>query len=150
MSELIVKNSISINATVAKVWDALTNPQQTKKYMFGCEALSDWKKGSPLSWEMIYEGKPFVAVKGHIVEIEPNKKLAYTVIDPNNKNIPDLPENYLTVTCVLTAESNKTTLTISQGDYSKVADGQKRYEETYNNGEGWNPILVEIKKMLEN
>lgn len=118
--------------------------------MFGCEALSDWKKGSPLSWEMIYEGKPFVAVKGHIVEIVPNKKLVYTVIDPNNKNIPDVPENYLTVTCTLTSEGNKTDLTISQGDYSKVADGQKRYEETYNNGEGWNPILVEIKKMLEN
>ena len=66
---LIVKNSITINVPVSKVWDALTNPEQTKKYMFGCQALSDWKKGSPLRWEMIYEGEPFVAVKGNIVEI---------------------------------------------------------------------------------
>lgn len=74
MNPLIVKNTIIINAPIAKVWDALTNPVQTKKYMFGCEALSDWKKGSPLTWEMMHGGKPFVAVKGQIVDIEPNKK----------------------------------------------------------------------------
>jgi uncharacterized protein YndB with AHSA1/START domain len=149
MKPLIVKNTITINAPIAKVWDALTNPAQTKKYMFGCEALSDWKKGSPLTWEMIYEGKPFVAVKGNIVEIEPNKKLAYTTIDPNAA-IEDIPENYLTVTYLLSAEGGKTNLTVTQGDYSKVADGEKRYEEAYNHGEGWNPVLAEIKKILEN
>jgi len=36
-----------------------------------------------------------------------------------------------------------------QGDNNMVADGEKRYEETYDNGEGWNPILVEIKKIVE-
>lgn len=149
MKPLIVKNTITINAPIAKVWDALTNPAQTKKYMFGCEALSDWKKGSPLTWEMIYEGKPFVAVKGNIVEIEPNKKLAYTTIDPNAA-MEDIPENYLTVTYLLSAEGGKTNLTVTQGDYSKVADGEKRYQEAYNHGEGWNPVLAEIKKILEN
>lgn len=149
MTPLIVKSSITINAPVSKVWDALTNPVQTKKYMFGCEALSDWKKGSPLTWEMEYEGKPFVAVKGSIVEIEPNIKLAYTTIDPNSA-IADIPENYLTVTYLLAAENGKTNLTVTQGDYTKVEDGEKRYQEAYNNGEGWNPILVEIKKILEN
>ena len=29
------------------------------------------------------------------------------------------------------------------------ADGEKRYKEAFNNGEGWNPILVEIKKLVE-
>jgi hypothetical protein len=40
-------------------------------------------------------------------------------------------------------------LTVTQGDYSKVAEGEKRYTEAFNNGEGWNPILVEIKKLVE-
>lgn len=145
---LIVKNSITINVPVSKVWDALTNPEQTKKYMFGCQALSDWKKGSPLRWEMIYEGEPFVAVKGNIVEIEPDKKLVYTTIDPHS-SIADVPENYLTVTYLLSAENGKTNLTVTQGDYTKVEDGESRYTEAYNNGEGWNPILMEIKKLLE-
>lgn len=47
---LFVKNSIVINASTEKVWDALVNPEQTKKYMFGCETVSDWKVGTSLLW----------------------------------------------------------------------------------------------------
>ena len=42
-NQLNVKNSIRIEATADRVWDALTNPEQTKKYMFGCETVSDWQ-----------------------------------------------------------------------------------------------------------
>ena len=146
---LYVKNTISINAPASKVWDALVNPEQTKKYMFGCETVSDWKAGSSLLWKGVYEGKEIVFVKGKIVDIKSEKVLAYTVIDPNNTAIPDIPENYLTVIYTLATEGKKTTLTVTQGDYSTVAEGEKRYAEAYNNGEGWNPILVEIKKTLE-
>jgi uncharacterized protein YndB with AHSA1/START domain len=149
MTALEVKNSIAINAPITKVWDALVNPEQTKKYMFGCETVSDWKKGSPLLWRMEYEGKDLVAVKGTIVDIQPGKLLAYTTIDPNNPEMQDVPENYLTVTYNLKEEDGQTVLTVTQGDYNTVSDGEKRYKETYNNGEGWNPILVEIKKLLE-
>ena len=47
--QLTVQNSITINAAPAVVWDALVNPEQTKKYMFGCETVSDWQVGSPLA-----------------------------------------------------------------------------------------------------
>jgi len=144
---LIVKNSISINAPAAKVWDALVNPEQTKKYMFGCEAISDWKPGSSLLWKAVYEGKEMVFVKGIIKEIQPGRFLAYTTIDPNS-GIADIPENYLTVTYELATENGQTVLTATQGDYSKVGDGEKRYNETVNGG-GWEPILVQIKNMLE-
>lgn len=148
MSELIVKNTIAIKAPISTVWDTLVNPEQTKKYMFGCEAISDWLQGSSLEWKMEYEGKELVAVKGTIVEIIPGKYLAYTTIDPNS-DLEDIPENYLTVTYSLTEENNETIFTVTQGDYDKVADGERRYKEAYNNGEGWNPILVEIKKVAE-
>ncbi len=145
---LIVKNTIIINAPVSVVWGALVNPEQTKKYMFGCEALSDWKVGSPLLWKGEYEGKEMIFVKGHIVDIQPENFLAYTAIDPNS-TIDDTPENYLTVTYTLSSEKGQTTLTVTQGDYNIVAEGERRYQETYNNGEGWNPILREIKKLVE-
>ncbi len=147
-NQLNVKSSIRINATADRVWDALTNPEQTKKYMFGCETVSDWTIGSPLLWKGQYEGKDMVFVKGHIVKIEPGTLLAYTTIDPNS-DIEDIPENYLTVTYDLYPEKDETILTVIQGDYKKVADGDRRYKEAYNEGQGWNPILVEIKKMLE-
>jgi uncharacterized protein YndB with AHSA1/START domain len=145
---LFIKNTITIDAPVSKVWDALVNPVQTKKYMFGCEALSSWKKGSELLWRGEYEGKEVIFVKGSIVDIVPEKSLVYTVIDPNS-SIPDIPENYLTVTYDLKPLGKQTIFTVTQGDYSKVAEGERRYKESENNGEGWNPILVQIKQLVE-
>jgi uncharacterized protein YndB with AHSA1/START domain len=149
MEKKLVINKIAINAPAEKVWDVLVNPQQTKKYMFGCETISDWKPGSELLWQLIHEGKPFVAVKGNVVEIQPGKYLDYTVFDPHNPNMKDVPENYLHVTYELEHLNNETLLTVTQGDYNTVADGEKRYAEAYNNGEGWNPILVQIKAIAE-
>jgi len=148
MEPLFIKNSISINALPQKVWDALINPEKTKIYMFGCETVSDWKVGSQLLWKATYEGKEMVFVKGNIIEIKDFKKLVYTVFDPNS-TMEDIPQNYLTVTYELIFDENNTTLNVTQGDYNSVADGEKRYKESYNNGEGWNPILVGIKKIVE-
>jgi len=147
-NELIISDKITINAPAAKVWDALVNPMQTKKYMFGCEALSDWKVGSPLIWRGIFEGVQLDAVKGHIVEIQPERSLVYTVIDPNNPAIPDIPENYLTVTYTLSLENGQTVLTVTQGDYNIVAEGETRYEHSIAGG-GWSTILDAIKKLVE-
>lgn len=148
MEPLIVKSIITIDAPASKVWDALVNPEKTKVYMFGCETVSDWKVGSPLLWKGNYEGQDMVFVKGDILAIEPEKLLTYTTIDPNS-SIDDVSENYLQVTYLLTRENDKTVLTVTQGDYNTVANGEKRYAEAYNHGEGWNPILVEIKKLVE-
>jgi len=143
---LIVKNSITINAPAAKVWDALVNPEQTKKYMFGCETVSDWRPESELLWRGNYEGKEMVFVKGKIVEIIPEIFLSYTTIDPNS-GVADIPENYLTVTYHLKEENGQTTLTTTQGDYSTVGDGEKRFRETLQGG-GWQPILDQVKKLV--
>ena len=147
-NKLFVENSISIDAPPSKVWDALINPEQTKKYMFGCETVSDWKIGSPLLWKGNYEGNDMVFVKGHIVDFQPEKLLAYTTIDPNNTEVPDIPENYLTVTYELKEENGQTELKVTQGDYSKVANGEKRYNDTIEGG-GWMSILEAIKTLLE-
>lgn len=148
-NELTVKSSITINAPAPKVWNLLTNPAETKKYMFGCEAISDWKPGSSLLWKGEHEGKETVFVKGNIVSISEGKSLAYTTIDPNSTSVEDVPENYLTVTYDLSEHDGQTILNVTQGDYNKVTDGEKRYKEAYNNGEGWNPILIQIKKLAE-
>jgi uncharacterized protein YndB with AHSA1/START domain len=144
-----ITNTILIQAPADKVWNALTNPAETKKYMFGCETVSDWQAGSPLLWEGEWEGKKMVFVKGHIANIRPKEHLSYTVFDPNNPAMEDVPQNYLTVTYDLHAEGTGTRLTVTQGDYNKVADGERRYNESYNGGEGWNRILVKIKEQVE-
>ena len=148
MPTLEIKNFITINAPASKVWEVLTQPEYTKIYMYGCETVSDWKVGSSLLWNGSYEGVEMTFVKGFIVEILPNSKLIYTVFDPNS-TIEYIPENYLNVTYELLEVKGITTLNVIQGDYSKVAEGELRYQESYNNGEGWNPILLQMKKIAE-
>lgn len=146
--EKFISNTILIKASNEAVWDALVNPEKTKVYMFGCETVSDWKIGSPLLWKGIYQDKEMVFVKGNILEIDAPRKLVYTVFDPNS-TMEDRLENYLTVTYELRSENNHTQLTVKQGDYNKVGDGERRYKESYNNGEGWNPILEQLKQLVE-
>jgi uncharacterized protein YndB with AHSA1/START domain len=148
METLFVKNEITIHANTNHVWDALTNPEKTKKYMFGCEAISDWKPGSPLLWRGSHEGKEMIFVKGIVLEIIPNKRLKFTVIDPNI-DMPDIPENYLNVTYELFENKGTTLLTVVQDGFEGAADGENRYQDVYNKGEGWKPVLVEIKKVVE-
>ena len=73
--------------------------------------------------------------------------MEYTTIDPNS-GIEDKPENYLTVTYSLQNDNGSTLLTVTQGDYSKVGDGEKRFKETIDGG-GWQPILEAIKNLVE-
>jgi uncharacterized protein YndB with AHSA1/START domain len=145
---LIITNTISIKAPKTKIWDALVNPEITKKYMFGCEPVSDWKPGSPLLWNGEDDGKLVTFVKGKVVEIRPNEYLAYTVIDPNNPAVPDIPENYLTVTYALEEKNGMTEFTVTQGDYNTVADGQSRYDDSNKVG-GWTTLLEAIKLLVE-
>lgn len=145
---LKVENEILINAPAAHVWEVLTLPEYTKQYMFGCVTESDWQPGSPLLWKMTHEGKEIVPVKGSIKELMPNVKLVYTVTDPN-ADWEDIHENYLNVTYTLMQQEEDTLLTVMQDGFEGAADGEKRYKDVYNNGEGWMPVLVEIKRVAE-
>jgi uncharacterized protein YndB with AHSA1/START domain len=141
--ELTVKKSVKLNADSRKVWDALTNPQLTKQYMYNCEILCDWKVGSPLIWKGAEDGK--VYVKGNIVSIDPGRRLQFTTFDPNSE-MQDTPLNYTTVTYELSPQNGTTELTVTQGDFSKVVDGEKRYNHTVG---GWDYALKGLKELLE-
>lgn len=145
---MIVENTITIHAPIARVWDALVNPDMTAIYMFGCRTVSDWAPGSLLLWEGQYEGKNMVFVKGYIKEIKPPVSLVYTVFDPNS-TMEDIPENYLRVTYRLQEEGDQTILTVTQDGFENAARGEERFREVSNNGEGWNPILKSIADLLE-
>jgi uncharacterized protein YndB with AHSA1/START domain len=144
---LIIQNSVTIDATPAIVWNALVNPEQTRQYMFGCEAVSDWTVGSPLLWRGLHEGREMVFVEGTITALDPETFLAYTAIDPHAAS-PDSPANCLLITYALSAENGKTNLTVTQGDYATVTDGPRRYREAMDAG-GWGSILLDIKALIE-
>lgn len=145
MDQLIVKDVIEIAAPAKNVWRMLTDPELTKKYMFGCVAVTDWKVGSALEWAATVEGKEVVYVKGTVLAIEPEQLLSYTTIGVGPE-YEDRPDNYLTVTCRLTPAGGKTRLEITQGDYARVTDGKKRYDDTVS---GWGAVLQQMKAVAE-
>jgi uncharacterized protein YndB with AHSA1/START domain len=102
---LIVEKEIKIKAPVSKIWDMLTKAEWTKKYMFGCEPLTDWTAGSPILWRGASNG--VVYVKGKILKIKPPELLQYSTFNANSE-LPDIPYNYLTVTLRLTEEDGYT------------------------------------------
>ena len=145
MAPLIIKSSIPIKASPSKVWKVLTRPEYTKLYMFGCEVDSDWKVNSSVEWKGYEDLKETVYVKGKVVKINPEKTLVYTTFDPQG-GLPDIPENYLSVSYDLKDQTEQTVLTITQGDFSNVAEGEDRYSEAV---KGWKTTLAEIKHLAE-
>ena len=96
MSNLTLTTSVSIQAPLAKVWHALTDPEQIKKYLFGTETVTDWKAGSPITFSGEWEGKAYQD-KGTILEIEKEKILKYSYWS-SFSGTEDKPENYANVT----------------------------------------------------
>ena len=142
-NELTVKKEIILNANTSEVWDALTNPEKTKVYMFNCIVITDWKVGSPITWKGADDEKEYV--KGNIIQFEKGKLLEYTTFDPNSE-VKDDPNSHVSVTLQLVPEGNRTLLKITQGDFSKVSNVQKRYDDTIL---GWEYALGGLKNLID-
>lgn len=141
--QLVVRRTIEIKAPAERIWEILTDPGHTVKYMFGCEVVSDWTIGSPLIWKGAVDG--VVYVKGNLLALEKEKLLSFTVFDPN-AGIEDVPSNYTAVTIELTPANGSTTLNVTQGDFTGVVDGQNRFLSAE---AGWDSVLPRIKELAE-
>lgn len=137
---LIAKASTTINAPVAKVWDALINPKTIKQYMFGTNVASDWKQGSAIVWKGEWEGKPYED-KGVILRIEPQRVLQYTHFSPLS-GLPEKPENYHTVTIELSGTGAQTRVSLSQ-------DNNPTEKDREHSEKNWGMMLSGLKKLLE-
>lgn len=142
--ELNYEQKLSANTNV--VWDALTNPQITPLYMYGCEVLFEKKVGAPIIWKGKEDNQTYV--EGEILEIEEEKTLVYTTRDPSGK-YGDTPDHCLKVTYSLSGiDQNSCILRITQGDFSTLNEGQKRYDESISKG-GWPFVLETLAKLIE-
>ena len=136
----LAKAAISINASPKKVWEALVDPKAIKQYMFGTNVVSDWKEGSPIVWKGEWKGKPYED-KGTILKLQPENTLEYSHFSPLSGQ-PDRPENYHTVTIVLSKNGNQTDVTLAQ-------DNNASEEERAESQRNWEMMLTELKKFLE-
>ncbi len=139
-NKFTAKASTTIHAPVSKVWQALVNPEIIRQYLFNTEVISEWKVGSPIIYRGEWEGKAFED-KGEILEIEPEKVLMSTHWSPLS-GVPDLPENYHTVTYTLSEKGDSTEVTITQ-------DNNATEEEKAHSENNWKTVLDGLKKLLE-
>jgi len=134
------KAEILIGAPATRVWNALTDPEIIKQYLFGTTAISDWKVGSRILYRGQGEGKAYED-KGTILEVVPEKRFVSTYWTAFS-GLPDQPENYQTVEYDLVPEGAKTKLTVTQ---SKIPS-QQSADQLKNNLE---MVLGNLKKLLE-
>jgi uncharacterized protein YndB with AHSA1/START domain len=137
---LTLTKSISINAPISKVWEALTNRELIKEYFFGTDCISDWKKGSPIVYRGIWDGKAYED-KGNIIDIEPGKFIFYNYWS-SMSNKEDIPENYDEIRYELSTNNNQTIFTVIQHNIKT----QEAHDHSATN---WGYIMDGLKKMLE-
>jgi len=136
----VARTSVTINAPALKVWEALTKPDLIKQYLFGTHVTTDWRVGSPITYEGIWEGKAYKD-KGKILQVEPNKLLVSTFWSAL-VGLPDVPENYQTVRYELSAAGSGTKLTLTQ-------DNNATLEEADHSAQNWKMVLDGMKQLLE-
>lgn len=146
MSKLFVDKTIAIQAPPSKVWMALTDPALTSVWVreFGIDdgsIVSEWTMGSPVLWKTP-DGQ--VAVEGTVTALQLKKFLRFTVFDTRSEKPPVTEEDGITYK--LTEQNGKTTLWVSQGDFSSMKEGEK-YRDL--SAEIWDRVLAKVKRLAE-
>lgn len=140
MTGYVATAEMEINATPGKVWDAMTDPDQIQKYMFGSRVTTDWQAGSRIVWAGEYQGKAYED-RGEILRIEPGHLLEVTHFSPLSGQ-PDVPENYHTLTYELVEHGVSTHVRLSQ-------DNNASAEEAEHSRGMWEMLLRGLKEVVE-
>lgn len=133
-------STIRINASIEKVWDALTNPEKVKLWQYGSDLITTWEIGSSIEFVTEWEQQIFKQW-GKVLEIRENEFIKYSLFAPR-PDFEDKPENYFIMNYILTPENGQTKLEIIQEDNRPNAVQEEPQGEE-------NPILQSLKNSIE-
>jgi uncharacterized protein YndB with AHSA1/START domain len=127
-----------IRTTPEKLWQALIDPEFTRRYWCATRQESEWKPGA--SWRiMIPNGR--VADSGEVVEIEPYRRL---VLKWRNEFRPELrAEGYSRLTYELEPMGEAVKLTVIH----EMDKPDSKFIQAVSGG--WPAILASLKSLLE-
>ena len=129
---------IMIRTTPEKLWQALTEPEFTRKFWVGTVQECDWKVGSP--WRMLApDGR--AADAGEVVEIDPPRKL---VLKWKHELFPELTgEGFSRMTYTLEPQGDMVKLTLLH----EMDKRESKFIKAV--GGGWPIIIASLKSLLE-
>jgi uncharacterized protein YndB with AHSA1/START domain len=127
-----------IRTTPEKLWNALTQPEFTRKFWVGTIQECEWKVGA--SWKLLSPtGR--LADAGEVVEIDPPRKLVLTW---QNHLFPEMTaEGFSRMTYELEPKGSTVKLTLTH-------TMNKKDSKTINAvSHGWPHLLASLKSLLE-
>ncbi len=139
-TDLRTQKTITINAPVEEVWDALTRPELIRQWFFGVNTRTTWMEGTPIVHRGEYQGKPYED-RGEVLKFEPPKLLSHTHWS-SMSGLPDNAENYQRVTYSLVSKGRSTELTLTEANLPN--DEAKKTSKM-----SWDTALDMLKKRVE-
>ena len=129
-----------IRASADKVWEALTQPEFTRRYWAGTTQRSEWKRGA--SWGA-YTPDGRLWDSGEILEADRPRRLALTWRKESDKFPEMRAEGYSRLTYELEQQGDTVKLTLT---HEMDVDNSRLIGAV---GEGWPMVLASLKSMLE-
>ena len=116
-------------ATPVRVWDALTDPVQTRIYLEGMALQSDWVPGSALV--ACFRGEP--TVLGEVLCVQAHQRLSYVIRPPEASAV------YLTWLLRRRVDGCLCRLQIDEADASDIAELE----------DVWLPIMAGLQRSVD-
>lgn len=139
---MIVIQSMVINAGIPEVWQAITDPDRIRNWMWQDQMTVDtsWEEGSPVTMQFFMNGTTLTN-KGKVLAFKPEQLLSYTYWNKLAR-LPDAPEYYAAVRFELEGLAEGTLLTLTQKspDHEAGPEHIRFY---------WNVTLHQLKKLVE-
>lgn len=128
-----------IASTPEKVWNALMDPEMTRRYWFGHRNASDWQVGS--RWEhQDYDDAGQVDIVGRVVAVEAPRRLVVTWASPADEADPS---QHSRVTYDVAPFQGGVRLTVTHEELEPGSDMDQGVRT------GWPMVLASLKTLLE-
>lgn len=129
-----------IRTTPEILWQAIIDPEFSRRYWLGASLETDWKKGSP--WKLVYADGRITDV-GEIIDIEPHKRI---VLRWRNEFLPEFKADGYT-RCTMEIERIDEMMKLTVLHEAEAEGPHKLIEEGVSSG--WPRILSSLKSLLE-
>lgn len=128
-----------IASTPEKVWNALVDPQMTRRYWGNHHNASDWKPGS--RWEhRDFDDPKKVDIVGEVIESDPPNKLVVSWVPPKEEGISEKTSR---VTYTVEPFMDVVRLTVTHDELEP--DSDMLHSVSF----GWPAVISGLKTLLE-